>query len=72
MQLRKWLRRVVGALIALVGAATLLGFLDSVAWPFEFGAIFRLQYAGLLLVLALAAVPLRMRRAALVAAVLLS
>jgi endonuclease/exonuclease/phosphatase (EEP) superfamily protein YafD len=70
MQLRKWLRRVVGALIALVGAATLLGFLDSVAWPFEFGAIFRLQYAGLLLVLVVAAVPLRMRRAALVAAAL--
>lgn len=68
MQVRRWLRRAVGAAIALLAAATLFGFLDGVAWPFELAAIFRLQYAGLLFLLVVPALILRFRRAALVAA----
>lgn len=64
------LRRAVGILIVLVGAATLLGFLDGVFWPLELAAIFRLQYAAVLVLLAVPALVLGLRRAALVAAVL--
>jgi endonuclease/exonuclease/phosphatase (EEP) superfamily protein YafD len=63
-------RIAVTAVIALLGGATLLGLLDRVAWPFELLTIFRLQYAGLLLVLVLFALLLRLRRAALAAGAL--
>lgn len=68
--MRRWLRRAVGAVIALLGAATLLGFFDGVAWPFEFAAIFRLQYAALLALLAAPALLVGLRRTALAAAAL--
>jgi endonuclease/exonuclease/phosphatase (EEP) superfamily protein YafD len=48
----------------------LVGFLDRLAWPFEIVTVFRLQYAGLLLLLGLLALLLRLRRAAAAAAVL--
>ena len=41
--------------IALLGIATLLGYLDRLSWFFELGTFFRLQYAVLLGVLALLA-----------------
>jgi endonuclease/exonuclease/phosphatase (EEP) superfamily protein YafD len=47
------------AAIALIGAATLLGYLDRVSWFFELGTFFRLQYAVLLVVLALVTLALR-------------
>ncbi len=50
--------------IALLGTATVLGFLDALAWPFELATVFRLQYAALLIVLVLPALLLRSRAAA--------
>jgi endonuclease/exonuclease/phosphatase (EEP) superfamily protein YafD len=48
-------RTAVRAGIALVGIATLLGYLDRLSWLFELETFFRLQYAVLLGVLALLA-----------------
>jgi endonuclease/exonuclease/phosphatase (EEP) superfamily protein YafD len=70
VQARRLTRVAVTAVIALLGAATLLGLLDRVSWPFELLTIFRLQYAGALLVLVLVALLLRLRRAALAAGAL--
>jgi endonuclease/exonuclease/phosphatase (EEP) superfamily protein YafD len=65
-----WARVAVGAAIGLLGAATVLGFLDRVAWPFTLVNALRLQYAGLLVVLALPAILLRLHRAGAAAVVL--
>ena len=46
-------------LIALVGVATLLGYLDRVSWFFELGTFFRLQYAIVLLTLAIVTIVTR-------------
>jgi endonuclease/exonuclease/phosphatase (EEP) superfamily protein YafD len=46
-------------LIVLLGLATLLGYLDRVSWFFELGTFFRLQYAVLLVALALGALVAR-------------
>jgi endonuclease/exonuclease/phosphatase (EEP) superfamily protein YafD len=55
-----WARVAVAGAIGLLGAATALAFLDRLGWPFELVTAFRLQYAGLLLVLAFPAVILRL------------
>jgi endonuclease/exonuclease/phosphatase (EEP) superfamily protein YafD len=70
MRERRWPGRAVGAAIALLGAATLLGFLDRLAWPLELATVFRLQYAAVLLLLVPPALLLRARRAATAAALL--
>lgn len=49
------MRTAVRVAIALLGIATLLGYLDGLSWFFELGTFFRLQYAVLLGVLALLA-----------------
>ena len=64
------MRATFRALIVLLGAATLLGYLDRVSWFFELGTFFRLQYAIVLLVLAIASVLARDVVAATVAVVL--
>ncbi len=60
----------IRTLIALVGVATLLGYLDRVSWFFELGTFFRLQYAIVLLVLAIGSVVTRDLVAATVAVAL--
>ncbi len=62
--------RIMNAAVALFGAATVLGFLDGLAWQFELATFFRLQYAGVLLVLVLLALLLRFIRVAAAAALL--
>jgi endonuclease/exonuclease/phosphatase (EEP) superfamily protein YafD len=57
-------------LIALLGIATLLGYLDRLSWFFELGTFFRVQYAVLLVVLALGALVVRDVLAAAVAVAL--
>ena len=58
--------------IALLAAATVAGFLDPFAWPFELATIFRLQYAAVLVPLGLLSLLLGARRAAIAAAVVAS
>jgi endonuclease/exonuclease/phosphatase (EEP) superfamily protein YafD len=52
-------RRALRAAVALLGLATLLGYLDRLSWFFELGTFFRVQYAVLLAALALVAAVLR-------------
>jgi endonuclease/exonuclease/phosphatase (EEP) superfamily protein YafD len=63
----RWL--VVGV-VALVGAATLVGLLDRYLWVFELADVFRAQYVVVLVAAALAALGLRRLRLAAVAAAL--
>jgi endonuclease/exonuclease/phosphatase (EEP) superfamily protein YafD len=53
-------RRALVSLIAIFGALTILGFLGRFWWPFELISIFRPWQALVLLVLAAAALPLRL------------
>jgi endonuclease/exonuclease/phosphatase (EEP) superfamily protein YafD len=53
------MRGGVRAAVALLGTVTLLGYLDRLSWFFELGTFFRVQYAVLLALLALAAIALR-------------
>jgi endonuclease/exonuclease/phosphatase (EEP) superfamily protein YafD len=64
------MRRALHALIALLGIATLLGYLDRLSWFFELGTFFRVQYAILLLALGLLAFARRDGIAAVVAGAL--
>jgi endonuclease/exonuclease/phosphatase (EEP) superfamily protein YafD len=57
-------------LIVLLGAATLLGYLDRVSWFFELGTFFRVQYAALLVLFALGALACRDLLAAVIAVAL--
>jgi endonuclease/exonuclease/phosphatase (EEP) superfamily protein YafD len=50
---------LVRVLVVMLGVATLLGYLDRVSWFFELGTFFRLQYAIVLVVLALPALARR-------------
>jgi endonuclease/exonuclease/phosphatase (EEP) superfamily protein YafD len=61
-------RGFVTGVVALVGAATLLGLLDRVWWVFETADVFRLQYLFALLAAALTALVLRRPRLAVLAA----
>ena len=70
MQTRRRFSLAVFAGIAFLGAATLLGFLDRFAWPFELATFFRLQYAAVLLILVLPALVLCSGRTAAAAALL--
>ncbi len=58
-------RAAVVAGIAVLGMATLLGFLDGLSWLFELPGFFRVQYAAALGALAVAAILLRLYPAAL-------
>jgi endonuclease/exonuclease/phosphatase (EEP) superfamily protein YafD len=58
----------VVALVAVFGAASVLGLLDRVWWVFELADVFRVQYLAVLVAAALFAVALRRPRLALVAA----
>jgi endonuclease/exonuclease/phosphatase (EEP) superfamily protein YafD len=64
------LRAGVAGVVALVGAATLLGLLDRLSWVFEVADVFRLQYLVVLLAAALVALLLRRPRLATLAAAL--
>jgi endonuclease/exonuclease/phosphatase (EEP) superfamily protein YafD len=64
------LRAVVAGVVAIVGAATLLGLLDRFAWFFETADVFRLQYLVVLGAAALIALALRRPRLAALAAAL--
>jgi endonuclease/exonuclease/phosphatase (EEP) superfamily protein YafD len=61
---------VVAVVMALVGLATLLGFLDRVWWVFEPADVFRLQYVVVLVAAALVGLLVRRPRLAALAAVL--
>jgi endonuclease/exonuclease/phosphatase (EEP) superfamily protein YafD len=61
---------LVAGVVAVIGAATLLGLLDRYAWWFELADVFRVQYLVLLVAAGLAAVALRRIRLAGLAAVL--
>jgi endonuclease/exonuclease/phosphatase (EEP) superfamily protein YafD len=58
-QLLRLAREAVTAVVALVGAATLLGLLDRYVWVFELADVFRLQYLAVLLAAGVAAHSLR-------------
>jgi endonuclease/exonuclease/phosphatase (EEP) superfamily protein YafD len=63
------LRAFVAVVVAVIGGATLLGLLDRWSWVFEIADIFRLQYLVVLVVAAVAALPMgRPRLAGLAAA----
>ena len=64
------LRAFVTGLVAVVGAATLLGLLDRWSWVFETADVFRLQYLVVLVAAALAALLLRRPRLTALAAAL--
>ncbi len=64
------LRAFVTGVVAVVGAATLLGLLDRVSWVFETADVFRLQYLVVLVAAAVVALPLRRPRLAVLAAAL--
>jgi endonuclease/exonuclease/phosphatase (EEP) superfamily protein YafD len=64
------MRRALHVPIALLGIATVLGYLDRLSWFFELGTFFRLQYAILLLALGLLAFARRDGMAAVAAALL--
>jgi endonuclease/exonuclease/phosphatase (EEP) superfamily protein YafD len=64
------LRAVVAGVVAIVGAATLLGLLDRYAWFLETADVFRLQYLVVLGAAAVIALGLRRPRLAAVAAAL--
>jgi endonuclease/exonuclease/phosphatase (EEP) superfamily protein YafD len=53
------LGRLATGLVLVVGAATLVGFLDRVSWVFEAATLFRLQYAVVLAVAGFGALALR-------------
>jgi endonuclease/exonuclease/phosphatase (EEP) superfamily protein YafD len=53
------MRKAARVAVALLGAVTLLGYLDRLSWFFELGTFFRVQYAVLLAVLAVASLALR-------------
>src|ERR1043166_3222210 len=61
---------MVATVVAVVGAATVLGLLDRFYWPFELADVFRLQYLAVLVAAALGALALRRLRLAAVAAIL--
>jgi endonuclease/exonuclease/phosphatase (EEP) superfamily protein YafD len=61
---------ILRGLVVVLGAATLLGYLDRISWFFELGTFFRLQYAVVLLALAVLAVLARDAVAAAVAVAL--
>ena len=42
------MRRALHVLIAILGIASVLGYLDRLSWFFELGTFFRVQYAVLL------------------------
>ncbi len=63
-------RRALTVVIAVVGAASVLGLLDRLFWPFELAGVFRPQYVVVLAGAALAAAGLRRLRLAGVAAAL--
>lgn len=64
------LLRSLEAFVALLGAATTVGFLDRVSWVFEAATLFRLQYAVVLLVVGALALALRRPRLTLAALLL--
>jgi endonuclease/exonuclease/phosphatase (EEP) superfamily protein YafD len=64
---RSWSASAVRAAVVVLAAASVAGFLDRFAWPFELVTIFRLQYAVVLALLAAPALLLGARRTALVA-----
>jgi endonuclease/exonuclease/phosphatase (EEP) superfamily protein YafD len=64
------LRGFVAGVVAVVGAATLLGLLDRWAWVFEPADVFRLQYLVVLVAATVAALLLRRVRLAALAAAL--
>jgi endonuclease/exonuclease/phosphatase (EEP) superfamily protein YafD len=63
-------RKITATLIGLLTAATLAGFLDQLSWIFEPASFFRLQYAGVLAIAAIAALALQRLRLAGLAAVM--
>src|SRR5262249_36447703 len=63
-------RRVLVVFTAVLGAATVVGFLYRGSWGFETSTPFRLQYAGVLLVVGVLALALRRPRLAAAAIVL--
>src|SRR5581483_4745672 len=63
-------RIATATLIGLLTVATLAGFLDQLSWVFEPASFFRLQYAGVLAIAAVAALALRRFRLAGLAAVM--
>lgn len=63
-------RRVVTAVVVLVGAATVIGLLDRVSWVFELADVFRLQYLAVLAAAVPVAAALRRFRLAGLAAAL--
>jgi TctA family transporter len=65
-------RMITAALIALLTVATLAGFLDQLSWVFEPASFFRLQYAGVLAIAAIAGLALGRLRLAGIAAVMAS
>jgi endonuclease/exonuclease/phosphatase (EEP) superfamily protein YafD len=62
------MRGVVATAVAVLAAASVLGLLDRVYWPFELADVFRLQYLVVLLAAGLGALALRRPRLAAVAA----
>lgn len=64
------LRRIVTVVVAVIGAATVLGLLDRFSWVFELADVFRLQYLAVLVAAALSAAALRRFRLAGAAAAL--
>jgi len=63
-------RGLVGLVVGLVGAATLVGLLDSYVWVFELADVFRVQYVVVLAAAAVAAAVLRRPRLATLAVAL--
>jgi endonuclease/exonuclease/phosphatase (EEP) superfamily protein YafD len=53
------MRLALRIVVAVLGVATLLGYLDRLSWFFELGTFFRVQYAVLLLVAGLLSLALR-------------